>query len=146
VTQSGWRSLSKFLALSSLFGFLILAGSAGCSDSGKVLGNGDDDTTTSDTVSFADVVLPMLIANCTGSACHIGSLNPPKQLSLKDYASVMAGSENGPVVKPGIAESSELIKRLEGSSLPQMPFGRQPLSTAQIDLIRLWIDQGALNN
>src|SRR5262249_34822706 len=50
-------------------------------------------------------------------------------------------------VKPGDANNSFLITKLTRPSPPQgsaMPLGKSPLSAAQIQLIRDWINQGAL--
>jgi hypothetical protein len=61
--------------------------------------------------------------------------------SLIDVAAV----ENGALkrVLPNDADSSFLIKKLEGTAGSQMPLGGQPLSAATIAKIRAWITNGA---
>jgi hypothetical protein len=39
-----------------------------------------------------------------------------------------------------------MIRLVEGRQIPRMPYGRAPLPDSLIGLIRLWIDQGALDN
>jgi len=63
-------------------------------------------------------------------------------LRLDSYAAALAGSTNGPVLLPGDADRSELVRRLRGESLPRMPFLSYPLPAEQIELIRRWIDAG----
>lgn len=67
------------------------------------------------------------------------------ELILDNKEGVFAGGENGPVFIAGNAEESEILRRLE---LPRshddvMPPKGKSLQQAEIDLIRLWIDQGA---
>lgn len=135
----------------AIAGFAFLVGSlavTGCSDNGAGPGNGDNgngDGNGEETVSFAMILKDILEPNCSGSSCHIPGPNVTG-LSLKDWQAVKNGSDNGPVVIAGDPENSELIKRLEGRSLPQMPDGAPPLTSSQIGKIRTWIAQGALNN
>lgn len=55
-------------------------------------------------------------------------------------------------VAPGNPEQSYLYHKLVGSHLEaggeglQMPFAAPPLNDKQIDLVRRWILEGALNN
>jgi hypothetical protein len=51
-------------------------------------------------------------------------------------------------VAPGNPGASYLIQKLEGTTTfgSQMPFGEAPLSHATIDVIRLWILQGAIDD
>ena len=67
------------------------------------------------------------------------------ELALDHQEGVFAGGENGPILVKGHAEESDIIRRLE---LPRshddvMPPKGKSLDRAEIDLIRLWIDQGA---
>ena len=78
------------------------------------------------------VLQPLFTQVCGG--CH-GPV-PSKGLRLTDYASLMAGSESGPVVTPGEPENSRMIEVLtEGH------FAR--LTNHQMDLLRQWIADGA---
>ena len=51
------------------------------------------------------------------------------------------------VVLPGNAQASEIIRRVEGLSLPRMPMDGPPwLSAAEVSLLRDWIDGGAMDD
>jgi len=58
-------------------------------------------------VSFVGDVLPIFEQRCTN--CY-GDGQPKAGLSLKDYAGTMKGTAEGPVIKPGDAQGSELIE------------------------------------
>lgn len=121
----------------------------GCSNYGGGSGNGKGNGqrcqgTAPDQPSYAMHIQPIFTANCTFSGCH-GS-NPPSGLFLTSWQQVMAGGNSGPAVIPGNAQDSLLVKRIEGRITPRMPLNRDPLCQFQIETIRRWIDQGALNN
>ena len=140
-----WQSINQSLAILSLLALAMLLAGAGCSDSGSPAGPGGDDN-TADSVSFADDVFPIFQTNCSGGSCHIPGPEASTGLSLKDYASLMNGSNSGHVLIHGDAENSELVKRLEGRSQPSMPFGRSLLPASTVKIVRDWIDQGAKDN
>jgi mono/diheme cytochrome c family protein len=82
----------------------------------------------------------MLDSRCVN--CH-GGERTSKGLSLKTYDTLMAGSENGPVVTPGDAANSPLAELVANGKMPK----RGPkLTPDQVQLIVDWINQGALNN
>lgn len=99
-------------------------------------------TTATVFVSYANNVQPIFNANCIG--CH-----PPEQnLSLTSRTGLMTGGITGPAVVVNDANNSLVIKMLEGTEpgRPQMPNGLPPLPQATIDLVRAWINAGALDN
>jgi hypothetical protein len=55
---------------------------------------------------------------------------------------VLRGSQNGPVIERGSAEKSLLYQRVKTGIMPP---GKEKLSGAEIDVIREWIDSGALS-
>lgn len=73
--------------------------------------------------------------------CH-SALGASAGLRLDNATAAMAGSRNGPVLLPGDASKSELVRRLRGESLPRMPFLSVPLPPEELDLIIRWIDAG----
>lgn len=95
-------------------------------------------------ISYAQQIQPIFNANCAGSSCHIGG--NANGLRLNDHSTLMQGGNSGAVVIPGNPDNSIIVRRLEGSITPQMPFGRSPLPQATIQLIRDWIAEGAHDN
>jgi WD40 repeat protein len=59
------------------------------------------------------------------------------------YEAVLAGGEHGSAILPGAGASSRLVQMIEGKLSPRMPYKEDPLSRAEVDLIRRWIDEGA---
>jgi mono/diheme cytochrome c family protein len=91
-------------------------------------------------VSFANDVLPILQSRCLN--CHGGD-RLEEGLSMKTYADLMAGSENGLVITAGDAENSLLVELV---STQKMPKRGPKLTPPQVQLIIDWINQGALDN
>lgn len=92
-------------------------------------------------ISFALDILPIFNVRCSGVACHTaGGIAP---MSLEPSVAYVNISTR---VVPGNALASTLYQRLTGAILPQMPLVGGPLNTASLDLVRNWIDRGALNN
>ena len=92
------------------------------------------------TVSFAAEILPMLESRCIN--CH-GGERTQEGLDLKSHASIMTGSENGPVVTPGDSANSSLAQMVVEGKMPK----RGPkLTPDQVQLLVDWINQGAQNN
>lgn len=80
--------------------------------------------------------------HCT--SCH-GFKTREAELRLDQYDGVLKGSKAGPVVERGRSRTSRLMRRLlESDPKLRMPKDAPPLSPAEIDLIRTWIDQRAL--
>ncbi len=91
-------------------------------------------------IDFAKQIQPILDENCT--RCHGPSVQQ-NSLRLDSLAGLMQGSLHGKVVIPGNSKESPIIRRLLGEDQPRMPFGGGPLGSEKIELIRVWIDQGA---
>ena len=100
----------------------------------------------SDTVYFAQDILPMLEAACGQSGCH-DQASHEDDIIIDSYANIVHGEENDLVI-PGSPNGSELMEVINDNDpddvMPPPP--ASPLSHDQIDLIALWIEQGALNN
>jgi uncharacterized membrane protein len=91
-------------------------------------------------VSFTNDILPILQSRCVN--CHGGN-KVEEGLTLKTYADLMAGSDNGPVIVSGDAAGSLLVELVTAQKMPK----RGPkLTPPQVQLIVDWINQGALNN
>jgi mono/diheme cytochrome c family protein len=92
---------------------------------------------------YLDVVAPLLNEKC--SACH-SEAKRRGGLSLADYPSLRKGGESGEVIKPGDPAGSELYRRITLPSTAEgyMPKNhKSPPSSAQIDVLRWWIEIGA---
>jgi hypothetical protein len=89
---------------------------------------------------FAKEVRPILASRCY--QCH-GPEIQQNGLRLDSLAAVLKGSDYGPVVVPHKSGESRLLRRLLAQERPQMPYGGPPLSPAEIETVRKWIDAGA---
>jgi mono/diheme cytochrome c family protein len=94
-------------------------------------------------VSYYRDVRPILQENCQG--CH----QPAKReggFLLTSMEGMKKGGDSGdPGLVPGDPEKSTLVSEIiaEAGQKPAMPKGRDPLSPAQVALIRRWIQEGA---
>jgi len=100
-------------------------------------------------VSFRGDVQPVLSSNCI--ECHIppdGEGYLKTGLSMATYDDLMHGTIYGPVIVRGDSQHSILNMLVEGraDSSMRMPHGRKPLSNGEIEILRVWVDQGAINN
>ncbi len=92
-------------------------------------------------VHYGAHVQQLFRETCTLSGCHDGS---GSQLDLTTYGALM--SIPG-IVVPGDPENSQLVWRIEGRpGGNRMPLNMNPLNQNQINGIRMWIAEGALNN
>jgi hypothetical protein len=96
-------------------------------------------------ISFSGQIQPVLSGNCATSGCHMGPA-PAGGLRLMSYAHLMAGGVSGSPVVAFDPVNSLIIKRVEGTIQPQMPFNMPPLPDSSIQLMRGWIAQGAMDN
>lgn len=92
------------------------------------------------TARLAFAALEARCFNCHGARKQKGGLR------LDSIEHILAGGDNGPVVVATSPEQSEMYIRI---TLPaedeyhMPPEGRTPLTDAEIDVIRRWIEQGA---
>ncbi|MHC4235926.1 MAG: hypothetical protein ACYSUQ_12485 [Planctomycetota bacterium] len=109
-------------------------------------------------VSFVNEVQPIFSNSCAFSGCH-GGASPAMGMNLTagqayanivDVASVQLPSMDR--IEPGMPDLSYLIHKIQGTQASvggsglQMPRGGTPLPQATIDLMRLWVTQGARDN
>ncbi len=87
--------------------------------------------------SFEQNLLPILTAKCALAGCHVA--DGPDGLDFRTYKSFIAGGELGPVFIPGNAAESEIIEEIVEGKMPPPP--RDPLSAAEIQLFKDWINQ-----
>ena len=100
-------------------------------------------------ISFAQDVKPIIDKNCL--ACHKegGEGFEASGFSMVTYDDLMKGTKFGPMIISGDSAGSNMIVLMEGRADPSisMPHGSMdPIRKAEIDTVRIWIDQGAKNN
>ena len=137
--------------LSVVAGLVVLTGVA-CAGDGTGLEEfmpGGDQVTLSD-------IQPIFTFNCAVSGCHTGTA--PEQGMNLSAGQTFANVVNVPAmelstmnrVTPGQPGSSYLFHKVEGTHMDvggsgdRMPLNRSPLTQMDIDLIRAWIEAGAL--
>jgi len=95
-------------------------------------------------VSFEREVMPLLEQRC--NKCHY----PEEQrggLDLTRISTMMRGGDDlGAALVPGKPEESPIIQVLTGAKKPEMPKKGEKLPAAEIDLLRRWIQEGALDD
>jgi len=102
-----------------------------------------------DAVSFSQDVKPIIDKNCL--ACHKegGEGFEASGFSMLTYDDLMKGTKFGPMIISGDSAGSNMIVLMEGRADPSisMPHGSMdPVRKADIETLRLWVDQGAKNN
>ena len=92
-------------------------------------------------VDFVRDIQPILQATCW--RCH-NEQTAKGQLRLDNKTAAMKGGISGAVIIPGNGRDSRLLHRVRGEGgEKRMPLGGETLSSAQIELIKSWIEQGA---
>ncbi len=89
---------------------------------------------------FESDIVPIFEANCL--ACHGESLQQA-ELDLRTRDGVLKGGRSGPALVPGAAVESLLLEKVSSGA---MPMGNQKLSPDEIEVIRRWIETGALRD
>lgn len=135
-TRAGRSAFMPALALA-----LALALSGGCWSAAAA-------ATPEEVVSYKLDVEPILQSRCV--ACHKpgGDGYVASGLNMTSYEGLMKGTKFGPVVNPGDPLTSNLLVLVEGRSHAKvrMPHGQRPLLKQQIEILRLWVKQGAQDN
>ena len=94
-----------------------------------------------ESVDYLREIKPLLKQKCY--SCH-GPLKQEASLRLDTASSMRAGGDGGAAVQPGEPDSSLMFERITAEDEDErMPPEGEPLTTAQIALIRRWIDEGA---
>lgn len=123
----------------------------GCTDPDAINFNSSantDDGSCEYPVSFNNELMPIFEARCV--LCHGPGSGYPLQLSPSKiaYDELLSGSseEGQSYVNLKDPENSYLYERIVGNDEQTMPLNDTPLTEKQIELILLWIQQGADNN
>ena len=101
-------------------------------------------------ISFQSDIDPILHDKC--QRCHV----PPNGigyvrtgLNMQSYDTLMEGTMFGTVIIPGDSKRSVINKLVEGRAgeMMRMPHGDvKKLTTEEVEYLKLWVNQGALNN
>ena len=86
---------------------------------------------------FEDKIAPLLASHCLD--CHDSAVRQAG-LDLSSRESALAGGDHGNAIVPGAASESLVWLMAESEAMPQ---NRPPLSAAQKQALREWIDGGA---
>src|SRR5688572_30570941 len=97
-------------------------------------------TLAADDSFFREKVEPIFDKRCR--SCHNDGLKF-SGLSLDSAERLQQGGLRGAVVKPGAPDASRLYRRVTGVEKPRMPMDADPLSEAEVAILRQWIENGA---
>jgi len=97
-------------------------------------------------IQYGRDVLPILAGHCF--ACHGPDANSRKaDLRLDDAAAATARRDGGPALVPGSLAESEVWQRVvstDDATVMPPPAHKKPLSAGQKEILRKWIEQGAI--
>ncbi|MFM8272286.1 MAG: c-type cytochrome domain-containing protein [Gemmata sp.] len=93
--------------------------------------------------TFDDDVLPIFKQHCTN--CH-GNDKQKGDLNLATYAALQKGGSAGAVVKPGDPAKSNVYALSAHLAEPKMPPNGNKMPDAQLNTLKLWVEQGAREN
>lgn len=96
-------------------------------------------TPAASSITYAKDVLPIFQARC--ATCHIEQAKGG--FSAADHGTAMAGGKSGAVVAAGDPEASILYQMVAGTAEKRMPPKGDPLSDAELAVVRSWIEGGA---
>lgn len=107
---------------------------------GNISGNPGEN---SDTVCFNLDILPLLSSSCATAGCH-DNVTAEEGYRLTSYANITQNSE---LVKKGNYLDSKLYKVITDDGDDRMPPApKSALTQEQINKIKIWISQGAVNS
>jgi hypothetical protein len=105
---------------------------------------------TTPEISYQRDVRPVFADKCVD--CHAppyGEGYRKTGLNLESYKSLMQGSIYGPVVVPGNSKRSPLNMLIEGRAgdlSREMKNRHTPMTEHEIEVLQLWVEQGARDN
>jgi WD40 repeat protein len=100
-----------------------------------------------DKVSYSREIAELLEDKCT--SCH-GSVLAEKGLSLESVASMLKGGKRGPAIVRGKVDESLMFKmaahRIEPVMPPKDKPANKPMTSLELGLLQMWINQGATDD
>ena len=97
----------------------------------------------SEKVTFDDHVKSIFRQRC--AACH----SPDKKsggLDLTNFTALMQGGSSGASIEPGDSDGSYLFMLVTHEEEPKMPPGGNKIPDEELNVLKKWIDAGALEN
>lgn len=92
-------------------------------------------------VLYEKDVEPIFVNKCL--FCHSGAVKEGK-FDISTFELLMKGGKSGKIIEPGKSAESKFIKMIGKTEKPLMPpKTEEPLTSEELALIKLWIDQGA---
>jgi hypothetical protein len=147
----------KKIIISGMMAMFVLSIYSSCKHSPGILPVTTSDTThnpppppppdtgkkcSPDTIYFQNEVLPLIVSTCAKSGCH-DQITHKEGITLTDWSSIVGTGG----VDAGNAAGSRLYQSIAGGGDDRMPPPpANPLTSAQINDIAKWINQGARNN
>jgi len=130
------RRAGSGLLAAALFASFLPLEAAGPPDTSKL------PPSAARTIDFVKDIQPIFADNC--QSCH-GPKNQEAGFRLDHKPTALKGGDLGPAIVPGKSVDSLLIHLVAGlrEDIGRMPKKGDPLTEAQIGLLRAWIDQGA---
>lgn len=133
-----------------LFAALAAAASSSCSDDPAGPSNGTGNPPPGTRATFSSIQATVFTPTCAKSNCHGGVQEPTLSAGLAHDAIVLVPSSQGlNYIEPGDPDNSYLYRKILGVNITglRMPRDGPPyLADSVIDSIRVWIEQGALEN
>ena len=105
---------------------------------------------TAPQISYKRDVHPIFVDKCI--ACHTppnGEGYKRSGLDLESYETLMEGSIYGPAIVPGNSRKSPVNMLVEGRAgklSSEMKLRHTPITDREIEVLHLWVEQGAKNN
>ncbi len=98
---------------------------------------------STDTVYFEQTISPLIQNNCVSAGCH-NNADTDNGGDLRSYKAIIETGD----IQPFDANDSRLVEVITSQDQEEImpPPPETPLSQVDIETIRLWINQGALNN
>lgn len=129
---------------------MLLAGCSTTSRTDMVFDPPDEEPADSSEVvaTFTLVQDEILVPSCALSGCH-ADFQFPILTRSRAYSSIVgiASSAGMPLIDPGAPATSYLYLKVTGQGAGgRMPAGAPALTQARIDLLRAWIEGGALDD
>ena len=84
---------------------------------------------------------PIFRTHCYG--CHAAAVKMGS-LDVETHEGLMRGGNQGPIIVPGKAGESRLYLTLTGALEPFMPMGAKRLGLSELEIVKRWIEAGAL--